>query len=357
MASVARTRSPRSRGTALNGSASPRTAARIATLAEAAARDLALGTGNRGAAKRGRGGRTAPAAAAAPAQRRGRTVAPPGMKANVTDKLQAAAPAFGEVLKSIGTAVAATQAAMDDAALESLKELAKQTVDVPVILEQLLDDDGLPTDTNIITEKVTLASIIPPSMKQVERMTMRMDLTVGEFNATGGVKFNSRMSTVGANFSFFNRGISAENTTTGVRSEFQQLSEFSTGSVSVAVEIGERTGFQIPTPAQYAIGPQIRGAITASAQTTPTAAAPEIRRSVTMQFSIRLINGTLKTPIALTDVEIQVPAGISIPAGTVSGSVLTQTFERVVPTLGTAYVEREVRVTFGQLTRTFKISL
>jgi len=330
---------------------------RLATLAAAAARELALGADAAAPAERKRG---APSADGAGARSANRSVAPVGMKADVTDKLTAAAPAFGEVLKSIGTAVAMTQAAMDDAALASLKDLARQTVDIPVIVEQSLDDDGLPTTTNIVTQKVTLASIIPPSMKQVERMTMRMDLTVGEFNATGGVKFNGTMARAGASVGFMRGNVNGEVASTSVRSEFQQLSEFATGSVSVAVEIGERTGFQIPTPAQYALGPQVRGAITASTQATTTSGTPplpETKRSVTMQFSIRLTNGTLKSPIALTDLEIQAPAGISVHAGSVAGSALTQTFERVVPTTGTAYVEREVRVTFGQLSRTFKINL
>jgi hypothetical protein len=121
-------------------------------------------------------------------------------KANVTPKLLAAAPAFGDVLRSIAHAVAVTQTALDETALESLRTLSAQQVDVPVLIEQTLDPDGKPKSVNIAKASVPLTSIITPSMQQVDQMTLRMDMRVQSFDATSGIQFNQNIASAGVSW-------------------------------------------------------------------------------------------------------------------------------------------------------------
>ena len=166
----------------------PRRSARLSTLdkqARSLARDAAKTAGSLtvqilGGAKPPRAPRRAKGAAAP------QKFATSTAQADATPQLTAAAPAFGDVLRSIGHAVAVTQTALDDAALESLKTLSAQNVDVPVLVEQFLLDNGEPGTVTITKAPMPLTSIIMPSMQQVEQMTLRMDMRVEKFDLKSG---------------------------------------------------------------------------------------------------------------------------------------------------------------------------
>jgi hypothetical protein len=298
-------------------------------------------------------------------------VAPIGLKADPTPQLQAAAPVFGDVLRSIGAAVAVTQTALDDTALESLKTLAGQKVDVPMLIEQTLLDDGTPdtssTGVKITTASMPLTSIVTPSMQQVDQMTLRMDMSVASFDATSGITFNQNLASAGASYSRGSFGFALSMSNTNVNAQFSNMSDYSSGSVLMSMDIVDRTGFQIPTPLEYGIGANLLVRLTGITQTSapapqtipPTTPTPPpiITRTATLTVSKVTTAGAV---VALNngDYQVTVPPGL-LPQESASTSAnpgtLTISYNPAKPT--DPYVERKGTIILGQLTKDFTFHL
>jgi hypothetical protein len=307
----------------------------------------------------GESGSALPAAALA-------QVAPIGLKADPTPQLQAAAPIFGDVLRSIGAAVAVTQTALDDTALESLKTLAGQKVDVPMLIEQTLLDDGTPDispgGVKITTASMPLTSIVTPSMQQVDQMTLRMDMSVASFDATSGIKFNQNMAGAGVGYSRGSFGFALSMSNTNVNAQFSNMSDYSSGSVLMSMDIVDRTGFQIPTPLEYGIGANLLVRLTgiaqtsaAGAQTTPPAPPnpPTITRTATLTVSEVKRDGSVAA-LNSGQYDVIVPPGL-LPVESASGGTLTISYNPAKPT--DPYVERKGTIILGQLTKDFTFHL
>jgi hypothetical protein len=283
---------------------------------------------------------------ASPETRAEALVAPIGLRADVTPQLIKAAPAFGDVLRSIAHAVSVTQTALDDAALESLETLAGQQVQVPVLVEQTLDDDGVPTTVTIRTESVPLTSIITPSMQQVEQLTLRMDMRVQSFDATSGIKFNQNMSSAGVSYQGHKFGFGVATNNTNINSQFSNLSDFSEGSVVVSMDIVDRTGFQIPTPLQYGIGSNLSVRLLGVTQTLSTIPGPPPVTTVTRvaELSVKQVklDGSV-VDLGLGEYDVTIPPGLLFVQGT------TLEVTRNPATATDAYEERKIYVTVGQL--------
>jgi hypothetical protein len=269
-----------------------------------------------------------------------RQVAPIGLKADVSEKLLKAAPAFGDVLRSIAHAVAVTQTALDETALESLKTLAGQQVQVPVLIEQTLNDDGEPDSVSIITAPMPLTSIITPSMQQVDQMTLRMDMRVESFNATSGIKFNQNIASAGVSYSGHSFGFAVAMNNTNINAQFSNMSDFSSGSVMMSMDIVDRTGFTIPKPLEYGIGANMLVRLMSIAQ-TPTQPDGFEREAI---FSVKLVkvDGSV---VDLTGYNPTLPAGL-LPNTTTAGQLK---IKRVCATAAEPYLERKVSITLGQL--------
>lgn len=283
-------------------------------------------------------------------------VAPIGLKADVTPKLAAAAPAFGDVLRSVAHAVAVTQTALDETALESLKTLAGQKVDVPVLLEQALDEDGKPLSVHITTASMPLTSIITPSMQQVSQMTLRMDMRVQSFDATSGIKFNQNMASAGVSYSGHSFGFAVAMNNTSVNAQFSNMSDFSSGSVMMSLDIVDRTGFQIPTPLEYGIGANLLVRVTSVGQTAvTTGTAPNVTTTFTRTalLTVKKVSTTgAVSDLSGAEYDVIVPAGLQFTKGPdAATNTLTGTL-KITRSPGTAaepYVERKLRIVLNQL--------
>lgn len=273
-------------------------------------------------------------------------VAPIGLKADVTPKLLRGAPAFGDVLRSLAHAAAVTQTALDDAALQSLQTLAAQPVEVPVLLEQELDDNGVPTNVTIRTESVPLTSIIAPSMQRVENLMVRMDMQVQSFDATSGIKFNQNMGSMGVTYKRHGLGLSASLNNTNVNAQFASLSDFSSGSVLMSMDIADRTGFQIPTPLEYGVGANLMIRLLGVTQTVSTSGTqpPVTTVTRTAELSVKQVrkDGTV-VALNLGDYDVSVPPGLQfVQAATLKVS-------RNAASADEAYAERKIHIIVGQL--------
>jgi predicted component of type VI protein secretion system len=251
-----------------------------------------------------------------------------------------------------------TQTALDETALESLKTLSAQQVNVPVLIEQTLDENGKPTSVNITTASMPLTSIITPSMQQVDQMTLRMDMRVQSFDATSGIKFNQNMASTGMSFSLHNFGFAASVNNTNVNAQFSNMSDFSSGSVMMSVDIVDRTGFQIPTPLEYGIGANVLVRLTSVTQASVTT-GPAPNTVTTIIRSALLTVKKVSTTGAVTDLNsggygVSVPAGLTFTQGPDSATSLPAGTLRIVRTLATTadpYVERKISVNLNQLTK------
>jgi hypothetical protein len=285
-------------------------------------------------------------------------VAPIGLQANVTPQLIAAAPAFGDVLRSIGNAVAVTQTALDDTALESLKTLAGQKVDVPVLIEQTLLNDGTPdtssTGVKITTASMPLTSIITPSMQQVDQMTLRMDMTVKSFDATSGIKFNQNLASAGVRYNRGSFGFSLSMSNTNVNAQFSNMSDFSSGSVMMSMDIVDRTGFKIPTPLEYGIGANLLVNLTdINQQVMPAAGTNPAIITRTAVLAVKEVDVTgAVNPLNSTQYSVIIPPELQYQQGT---GTLTISYNPA--TVTTPYVERKGTITLGQLTKDFTFHL
>lgn len=184
--------------------------------------------------------------------------APAGFAADATDKLEKGAQAFGEVILAIGNAVVVSQAALDDAAIETAKQLSETKLKVTVAIRQPLNDDGdLAGAPQIDAQTVSLSSYILPTLHQWQHVAVSMDLTVSEIDATSGlkVKSGSAGATVSAGIGFFSA--SGEFNYSSLNAESRLRSEFSNGAVRLDALLGPRDEFRFPEVADFALGPQI----------------------------------------------------------------------------------------------------
>ncbi len=289
-------------------------------------------------------------------------VAPIGLKADVTPQLRQAAPAFGDVLLSIGNAVQVTQTALDDTALDSLKTLAAQKVDVPVLIEQTLTEDGIPDTVKITTASMPLTSIISPSMQQIDQMTLRMDMRVQSFDATSGIKFNQNLASAGASYSRGSFGYALSMSNTNVNAQFSNMSEFSSGSVIMSMDIVDRTGFQIPTPLEYGIGANLLVRLTDVKQTLATTGTPPntvitITRTATLTVKKTTASGS---PVDLNsgDYDVTVPPELQFVQGQINTATSgTLTISYNPATASAPYLERKGTVGLNQLSKNFSFHL
>lgn|GEM_PF-6599211 len=280
-------------------------------------------------------------------------------KADITAQLKEAAPAFGDVLRSIGHAVAVTQTALDDTALESLKTLAEQQVQVPMLIEQTLKDDGTP-DTSpggVVIKSVAmpLTSIIKPSMQQVDQMTLRMDMRVQSFDASSGIKFNQNIAAAGVSYKKGSFGFAVSMNNTNVNAQFSNMSDFASGSVMMSMDIGDRTGFQIPTPLEYGIGTNLLVRLKKVSQVTVPGEKPTDSPVTTRTAEIavkKVSNKGAVDDLGNGQYEVTVPPGLELDTALTGTLKISRACAK-----GDPYLERKIPIGFGQLIKEVTVYL
>ncbi len=221
----------------------------------------------------------------------------------IAGKLDAIAPTFGEILKSVGTGVARAQRALDDSVRDTVRKLSDTKIDVVTDVIQRIDDDtGLPlepTVDDLIKQNLSVLNFITPSVHEWKYVALSMDMTVAAMDAKTGMKFNrssfstSRQS-VGGFFGFVGLGRTTASTEfSAVRSTIERESEWASGSVQLDAMLGPRRTTKFPVPATVEIGPQI---FTVQGKTTdvkagPGATAVLVERNVELTITILKANG------------------------------------------------------------------
>ena len=190
-----------------------------------------------------------------------------GAGEDAAKRLGEGAPVFGQVLKNIGLAVAESQKALDEGVITGIKKLNDTKIKVVTQVVQELNDDGLPdaSKTQLVTNELSVLNFFVPTFHEWKNVELSMDLSVGEFDATQGVKFHAEQesTSVGAGGSksawgfsgWFSASHSQSEQTVNVESS-QDVS-WSSGQVRVSALLGPRRTGKFPTPATVEIAPQI----------------------------------------------------------------------------------------------------
>jgi hypothetical protein len=185
----------------------------------------------------------------------------------VAGKLDAIAPTFGEILKSIGTGVAKAQQALDDSVRDTVKKLSETKIDVVTDVIQRVDDDtGLPLEPvadDLIKQKLSVLNFITPSVHEWKYVALSMDMSVGGFDSKTGMSFtsasfNTSRSSSGLFFGFVGVGTTTASASfNSVISNIEREMEWASGRVQLDAMLGPRRTTKFPVPASVEVGPQI----------------------------------------------------------------------------------------------------
>jgi hypothetical protein len=283
------------------------------------------------------------------------------------DKLNKVAPTFGEVLKSIGLAVAETQAALDKTLVDTVTELSETTITVVTDVVQAINEDGLPdlASSEIITEELSLVNFVTPVAHAFDHVGLSMDLNVGEMSSTQGFTFTQQQTSVnvsGGWFSIFGgfAGGSVSHNRTGLTVDNSQGTAWATGRVRMDAQLSARPTDKLPVGAEVAIGPVItfsQGEVKETKQTgAPT------RRTLDVVVEVRTEAGQ-PNPNKILEVDVT-PFGFAFSSTGGYGGSSTNTEGKVKLVLSrdvvagsTAPVRGTVRVKLGDMRKKIEISL
>ncbi len=291
--------------------------------------------------------------------------------ANAADDAKEIAPTFGDVLKSIGLAVAESQKALDDSLVTTAQKLSETTIKVVTDVVQVLDEDGRPdpTASEIITEEMSLVNFVPPTPHMWNHVAVSMDMSVGEITSESGFTFKQKQTNVnvgGGWFSVFGwfAGGSASHSSTEMNVKSETENKWATGSVRMDAELGSRPSDKLPVGAEIATGPRItfsQGAVKEEKRTG------FLRRSMELTVEVRKDTGE-PNPNKVLEVDVA-PFSFSFVNDAASSPKLTGSTTNtagvikvlltrdvpvnnpLTPTKGT------VRVKLGQIRKQFEVTL
>ena len=186
----------------------------------------------------------------------------------VAGKLDAIAPTFGEILKSVGTGVAKAQRALDDSVRDTVAKLSNTKIDVVTDVIQRIDDDtGMPLEPNpeqdLIKQNLSVLNFVTPSVHEWKYVALSMDMSVAGMDSKTGMKFssasfNTSRSSSGLFFGFVGVGrTTASASFNAVRTDIERESEWASGRVQLDAMLAPRRTTKFPVPATVEIGPQV----------------------------------------------------------------------------------------------------
>lgn len=184
-----------------------------------------------------------------------------GLEADVSQEFADLAPTFGDVLLSIGTGVADSQAALDKSLVETAKQLSETKITLVTDVIQQLDDDGLPAaeETELITSEVSLINFVSPTVHEWKHVALSMDLTVGAMDDERGMSFTRTQTSAGASLSWFPWAFGGwfQTDVQYQNSHARAEADWAAGQVRLDAMLAPRRTSKFPVPAEVTIGPQM----------------------------------------------------------------------------------------------------
>jgi hypothetical protein len=186
---------------------------------------------------------------------------------DVANQLDALAPTFGEILKSVGSGLANAQRALDKSVMDTVNKLATTKIDVVTDVVQRLDDaTGLPmepADTDLIKQQLSVLNFVTPTVHEFKYMALTMDLSIAKLDQKVGMSFtsaslNTSRNSSGLHFGFVGVGTTSVNADfKAVRSNVEREMQWASGRVQMDALLAPRRTTKFPVPAEISVGPQI----------------------------------------------------------------------------------------------------
>lgn len=173
----------------------------------------------------------------------------------VSDDVQRLGKSFGSFIEDVGKAVAETQKKLDVNSAEITKDLAATEIEVPSVIEQVLDDDGTPSSAgnavNVVRQKMSLIQFIVPTFYQWRHVQLNLRFDVEEIGSIKDFKIRTKSKT----HSFLGIPIAGGTTKTTEGTLAAEDTDKADGSVDARLE--PRPDITPPSPFLFRTGPTI----------------------------------------------------------------------------------------------------
>lgn len=215
---------------------------------------------------------------------------------NITNELNNAGMAFGDLVQGVGNAVAETTRRLTETGAETTSTLATTLVDVIAAQETIYTDDGAIQENKIYTSKLPLINFVDPVMYEWSRVRLQGIFYAREFAA--GSKRNeythssSDTSSQGGLLLVLGGGATTFDAQGQVTDATQTATtDVSVGFIRMNAQLNPKTDIGVPKPRQSVQGPSLavlQGAITdiAAAGANPPA------RTMSLLIEFRRLDGT-----------------------------------------------------------------
>jgi hypothetical protein len=307
------------------------------------------------------------------------------MAADTTDEVAASGQAIAEFIDKLGEAVAAGQGALDKNTAFIAQTLSKTKVQVPSLIQEVIDDTtGIPTNAKITYSDVPMSTIVLPMAYQFSRVFFQADLKLSEIDSNRGIRLVKSANALKAaakvdlgpgallsgGLPGVNAGGSASISSSDTRSNASSSTDQSIAILHFEATLEPRREVQVPQPLRSRSGPRITVAVvnmvirpmTASvAGAAPVPFVAELR-TATVNVQVFKANGAANDPAVpnlsysadAPDLAITVAAPVAAGAPVILTVVRTQTAEaQPLPPL----TSKPLRVTLGAVTETIMLSI
>jgi hypothetical protein len=280
------------------------------------------------------------------------------------EQLKKGAPAFGNVLAAIGSAIADSQKALDQSVVDTINKLNDTKIEVvnQVVIE--LDDNGVPygdeQHTTLVKNTVSVLNYYTPVFHAWKEVRISMDLAVGAFHQQQGFQFSQKQSntSLAGGFSWtgaFGGWFSGSHSSSqvSVQSSSQTDVAWSSGQLLVDAELGSRSVVKFPPAAEIPVGPQIlvlQGKI--AEQKTGQVVT---RRTVDLAIQVRKVNGEPNPGVAII-VEAPGLAGGGGKTTEADGKITFQLM-RDLPAGVTGFRQFPLSINLGDIKKPYTLTL
>lgn len=309
------------------------------------------------------------------------------MPADINDEVEDATQSIEEFIGALGLAVAKGQKELDKSTALIAQELSKTMVEIPSVIQETFDDNGIATDAKITYSKVPMSTIILPVAYEFKRVYFQTHMRLSEIDTKSGIRIASKSASAkykakaSLDLTTLASGglpnLSAETDLRGRLSEKETDKESSFDSALATLDfnatLGPRREIKVPTPVRLRSAPRIMVAVTDFKEVAPVVADPAAtpavigdpgRRTSTMAVKVfsatgKDVTNTARAKLLVTADSPQLLLQTALPSTGPDANVLIITLERK-PTPSEPMPARTstvVRVTLGSLTEQITVSI
>jgi hypothetical protein len=308
------------------------------------------------------------------------------MPADTNDKYDDFTQSIADFIGDLGKAVAAGQKELDRNTALIAEELSKNMVEIPSVIQETFDDNGMAKDAKITYSKVPMSTIILPVAYEFKRVYFQTYMRLSEIDTKSGIRIASKSASAkykakaSLDLTTLASGglpnLSAESDLRGRMAQNEKDKESSFDSalatLSFNATLEPRRELQVPTPVRLRSAPRIMVVVTDFKEEAPLAAdlaaTPPVnskpgKRTSTMAVKVFSVDGKDVTATArnkmLASVDSPELLLTTTPGSGSSQDVWIITLERTqnasepMP----ARASTVVRVTLGALTEQISVSI